>query len=110
MSVNKVFLLGNLTEDPELRYTSAQTAVCECGLAVNERVKKNGEWTEDTTFVDVTYWGRSAEILGEYAKKGSKLHVEGRLKLDQWERDGQKRQKLGVVCEKLTLLSDKART
>ena len=104
-SFNKVILMGNLTRDVELKYTQSGTAVTEIGLAVNDRRKDgNGEWIDETTFVDVTYWGRQAEVCSEYLAKGSNILVEGRLKLDQWETDGQKRYKLRVNGEKMTML------
>jgi single-strand DNA-binding protein len=105
-SFNRVILLGNVTRDPELRYISSGTAVTDVGLAVNDRRKdgKTGEWIEETTFVDVTLWGRTAEIAGEYVTKGSPLLIEGRLKLDTWEKDGKKNSKLRVVCERMQLL------
>ena len=104
-SFNKVILLGNVTRDPELRYIANGTAVTDIGLAVNDRRKTaTGEWVEETTFVDVTLWGRTAEIAGEYVTKGSPLLIEGRLKLDTWEKDGKKNSKLRVVCERMQLL------
>lgn len=107
-SFNKVVLLGNVTRDPELRYISSGTAVTEIGLAVNDRRKTaSGEWVEETTFVDVTLWGRTAEIAGEYVTKGAPLMIEGRLKLDTWEKDGKKNSKLRVVGEKMVLLGSK---
>jgi single-strand DNA-binding protein len=103
-----VVLLGNVTRDPELRYISSGTAVTDIGLAVNDRRKTpTGEWVEETTFVDVTLWGRTAEIACEYASKGSPLLIEGRLKLDTWEKDGKKNSKLRVVGEKLQLLGSR---
>ena len=105
-SFNRVILVGNLTRDPELRYTPGGTAVTDIGLAVNDRRKNaQGEWVEETTFVDVTLWGRTAEIASEYLGKGAPALIEGRLKLDTWESDGQKRSKLKVIGEKLQLLS-----
>ena len=99
---NKVILAGNLTRDPELRYTPKGTAIAKFGLAIN-RVWKNeaGESKEETTFVDLDAFGRQAETLAQYMKKGSPLLVEGRLRLDQWDdkQTGQKRSKLGVVVE-----------
>ena len=83
-SFNKVIIAGNLARDVEVRFTGGGTAVTEVGLAINDRVKKNGEWTDETTFVDVTLWGRTAEVAGEYLSKGSNILVEGRLRLDQW--------------------------
>lgn len=106
-SFNKVILAGNLTRDVEVRFTSGGTAVTEVGLAVNDRVKKNGEWTDETTFVDVTMWGRTAEVAGEYLSKGSNILIEGRLKLDQWEKDGQKHYKLRVTAEKMQMLGSR---
>lgn len=107
-SFNRVILLGNLTRDPELRYISSGTAVMEIGLAVNDRRKNaNGEWIEETTFVDVTLWGRTAEVASEYLSKGSPVLIEGRLKLDTWETDGQKRSKLRVVGERMQMLGSR---
>lgn len=103
-SFNRVILVGNLTRDPELRYIPSGTAVSEIGLAVNDRVKKGDQWVDETTFVDVTMWGRTAEVANEYLSKGAPVLIEGRLKLDSWEKDGQKRSKLRVVCEKMQML------
>src|SRR5213594_4000761 len=107
-SFNRVILLGNLTRDVEVRYLQSGTAVADIGMAVNDRRKgQNGEWIEETTFVDVTLWGRTAEVAGEYLGKGSPILIEGRLKLDQWEdkQSGQKRSKLRVVGERMQMLS-----
>ena len=108
-SHNRVILLGNLTRDPELKYIPSGLAVAEIGLAVNDKRKNAaGEWVEETTFVEVTLWGRTAEVASEYLTKGSPLFVEGRLKFDSWETpDGQKRSKLRVVCEKMQLIGSK---
>jgi single-strand DNA-binding protein len=107
-SFNRVILLGNLTRDIELRYLPSQMAVADIGLAVNDRRKNaNGEWIEEVTFVDVTVWGRTAEVMSEYLSKGSPVFIEGRLKLDSWEQDGQKRSKLKVVCERMQLIGAK---
>jgi len=104
-SFNKVVLVGNVTRDPELRYIASGTAVTDIGLAVNDRRKTaTGEWVEETTFVDVTLWGRTAEVAGEYVTKGSPLLIEGRLKLDTWEKDGKNNSNLRVVCERMQLL------
>jgi single-strand DNA-binding protein len=104
-SFNRVILMGNVTRDPELRYIANGTAVTDIGLAVNDRRKNaSGEWVEETTFVDVTLWGRTAEVAGEYVTKGSPLFIEGRLKLDTWEKDGKKNSKLRVVCDRMQLL------
>ena len=107
-SFNKVILVGNLTRDPETRYTPNNTAVAEIGLAVNRSWfdKNANERKEETTFVDVTLWGRTAEVAGEYLKKGRSVLIEGRLQLDQWDdkESGQKRSKLKVVGESMTML------
>jgi single-strand DNA-binding protein len=108
-SFNRVVLLGNVTRDPELRYISNGTAVTDIGLAMNERRKTpSGEWVEETTFVDVTLWGRTAEVAGEYVTKGSPLLIEGRLKLDTWEKDGKKNSKLKVIGDRMQLLGTRA--
>src|SRR5215510_1026086 len=107
-SYNRVILLGNLTRDIEVRYLQSGTAVADIGMAVNDRRKgQNGEWIDETTFVDVTLWGRTAEVAGEYLSKGSPVFIEGRLKYDTWEKDGQKRSKLSVVCERMQLVGGK---
>ncbi len=104
-SYNRVILVGNLTRDPELRYIPSGTAVSEIGLAVNDRVKRDGQWTDETTFVDVTLWARTAEIANEYLSKGSSVLIEGRLKFDSWENsEGQKRSKLRVVADRMQML------
>jgi single-strand DNA-binding protein len=106
-SFNKVILVGNLTRDPELRYTPKGTAIAKVGLAVN-RVWTNeaGEKKEEVTFVDVDVFGRTAENVGQYMRKGRPILVEGRLKLDQWDdkQTGQKRSRLGVVAETVQFL------
>ena len=104
-SFNRVILVGNVTRDVELKYTQTGTAVTEIGMAVNDRRKsQSGEWVEETTFVDVTLWGRTAEVANEYLGKGAPVLIEGRLKLDTWETDGQKRSKLRVVGERMQML------
>lgn len=106
-SYNRVILVGNLTRDPELRYIPSGTAVSDIGLAVNDRVKRGDQWVDETTFVDITLWGRTAEIANEYLSKGSPVLIEGRLKLDRWEKDGQKFSKLKVIGEKLQMLGSR---
>jgi len=104
-SFNRVILVGNLTRTPELRQIPSGLSVTDIGLAVNDRRKSaTGEWIDEVTFVDITLWGRQAEIACEYTTKGSPLLVEGRLKLDSWEAEGQKRSKLKVIGEKIMLL------
>lgn len=108
-SFNRVVLVGNLTRDVELKYTKSQTAIADLGLAINEKYKNaSGEMVEDVVFVDVTLWGRTAEVAGEYLAKGSQVLVEGRLKLDTWENEkGEKRQKLKVTGENIRMLGGK---
>jgi single-strand DNA-binding protein len=110
-SYNRVILVGNLTRDPEVRYIPSGTAVCEIGLAVNRTWfdKQSSTKKEDTTFVDVTLWGRTAEIAGEYLSKGRQVLIEGRLQLDTWDdkETGKKRSKLQVVGEQMTMLGSK---
>ena len=106
-SFNKVILVGNLTRDPELRYTPKGTAVAKIGLAVNRTWRNEaGETKEEVTFVDVDVFGRTAENVGQYMRKGSPMLVEGRLRLDTWEdkQTNQKRSKLGVVAETVQFL------
>ena len=109
-SFNKVILIGNLTRDPELRYTPKGTAIAKVSLAIN-RVWTNeaGEKKEEVTFVDVDVFGKAADTVGQYMKKGSSMMVEGRLKLEQWDdkQTGQKRQRLGVVSESFQFLGSK---
>ena len=107
-SYNRVILMGNLTRDVQLKYTPSGTPVTEVGLAVNDRRKgPNGDWIDETTFVDVTFWGRTAEVASEYLSKGSPVFVEGRLKLDTWEKEGQKHSKLRVVCDRMQLIGSR---
>lgn len=104
-SFNRVIIAGNVTRDITSRYTPTGTAVAEVGLAISRKYKQGNETKEETTFVDVTLWGRTAEIAGEYLAKGRPALIEGRLQLDQWTDDsGAKRQKLKVVGESLQLL------
>jgi single-strand DNA-binding protein len=107
---NKVILAGNLTRDPELRYTPKGTAIAKIGLAINRSWKsETGEAKEEVTFVDVEAFGRTAENIGQYFKKGRPILIEGRLRLDQWDdkQTGQKRSKLGVVLETFQFLDSK---
>lgn len=106
-SYNKVILVGNLTRDPELRYTPAGRAIAKLGLAVNRSWRsESGETREETTFVDVDAFGKQAEVLAQYLRKGRPVMVEGRLRLDQWEdkQTGQRRSRLGVVLESFQFL------
>jgi len=112
-NLNRVLLIGNLTRDPEVRYTPKGTAVADIGLAVNRVYSgEDGEKREETTFVDVTLWGRQAEVAGQYLKKGRPVFIEGRLQLDTWDdkQTGQKRSRLRVVCENMQLLGSRSET
>jgi single-strand DNA-binding protein len=105
-SLNRVFLIGNLTRDPQLRYTPSGTAVADLGIAVNRNwTGQDGQKHEEVTFVDVTLWARLAELASEYLSKGRPVFIEGRLQLDQWQdKEGQKRQRLRVVGERMQFL------
>jgi single-strand DNA-binding protein len=108
--LNKVFIIGNLTRDPELRVTPKGTAICQFGIAVNRQYKdESGATRDETTFVDVEAWGKQGELVSKYLSKGSLAMVEGRLKLDQWEdkQSGQKRSKLKVVLDNVQFLSSR---
>jgi len=111
-TLNRVFLMGNLTRDPDVRYTPSGTAVGDLGLAVNENYKdKDGNLKESTVFVDVEVWARQAETCAEYLHKGSPVFVEGRLKLDQWEnKQGEKRSKLRVRADRVQFLGSPKRS
>ena len=106
VSMNKVFLGGNLTRDPELRHTPSGMAVSDLRLAVNQvYVDKNGQKQEEATFVDVVVWGKQAETVCQYLKKGSGLLVEGALQFDSWEHEGQKRSRIRVKASRIQFLS-----
>ena len=101
---NKVLLMGNLTRDPELRYTANGAAVTGFGLAVNRKYKQGDEWKDDVCFVDITVWGKQGENCAEYLSKGRPVFVEGYLRFSSWESDGQKRSKLEVVANTVQFL------
>lgn len=105
---NRVIIAGNLTRDPQVRFLSNEKAVTNFGLAINNRYRdKNGESKEEVTFVDVTCWGRTAELVGQYLTKGSSCLIEGRLKLDSWEQDGERKSKLTVTAESVQFLDSR---
>lgn len=109
-NLNKVQLMGNITRDPEVRYTPKGTAVTDISLAINRSFSgDDGERREETTFVEITFWGRQAEVIGEYMRKGRPLYVEGRLQLDTWEdkTSGQQRSRLKVVGENFQFLGSR---
>ncbi|MCX7869764.1 MAG: single-stranded DNA-binding protein, partial [Terrimicrobiaceae bacterium] len=104
-SLNRVYLLGNVTRDPEVKFTPKGSAVTDLGLALNRAyTNSSGEKVEEVVYVDVELWGRTAEVAGEYAKKGRQVLIEGRLRMDSWEdkSSGQKRSRLRVVGENMT--------
>lgn len=108
-SLNKVLLMGNLTRDPETRYTTSGSAVCALGLAVNRRFVSRGEERDETCFIDLEVWGKQAEACQTYLHKGSPIFVEGRLRYDQWEdrETGRKRSRLLVTAERVQFLSSR---
>ena len=104
---NRIVLVGNLTKDIELRYTQSGAAIGSCGIAVTRKYTLNGEKREETCFIDITFFGKQAEIANQYLSKGSKLLVEGRLKFDQWtDNNGQNRSKHTVAVENMEMLGD----
>ncbi len=109
---NKVILVGNLTRDIELRYTPSGTAVGNTGIATSRKFKSaDGQQKEEVCFVDLTFFGRTAEIANQYLRKGSKVLVEGRLKFDTWEdQNGGKRSKHSITVENMTMLDSKGST
>lgn len=110
MELNKVLLVGNLTRDPELSYVSNGTALAKLGVALNRRWKDkaSGEQKEEATFVDVDAWAGTAEFVGKYMSKGSKIFIEGRLTFSKWEKDGQTRSKVSVTAERVQFAESKA--
>lgn len=108
-SFNKVILMGNLTRDPEMRVTPSGNSICKLGLAVSRTYStRDGERREETTFVDIDAFGRQAETIAKYMRKGRPIMIEGRLRLDQWETsDGQKRSKLGVILENFQFIGSR---
>jgi single-strand DNA-binding protein len=106
-SFNRTIIVGTLTRDIELRYLQSGTAVGEVGIAVNERYKKGEEWVEEVSFFDCVFWARKAEVLAEYCGKGSSILIEGRLKQERWEKDGQKHSKVKIVADDFKMLDKK---
>lgn len=108
-SLNKVMIIGNLTRDPELRYTPKGQAVVDLALAMNRRYVVDGEKREEVTYVDVTFWGKGAEIISQYMKKGNPMYIEGRLRLDQWDdkESGKKQSRLKITGEEFQFLGGK---
>jgi len=109
MSYNKIILVGNLTRDIELRYSTSGAAIANTAIATTKKFTSNGEKKEEVCFVDITFFGRSGEIANQYLRKGSKILIDGRLKLDQWtNNNGQKRSKHSVIVETMQMLDSKS--
>ena len=102
--INQVILVGRITRDAELRYTASGTALCNFSIAVNRRVKKAEQWTDEASFFDLTLWDKQAENLNKYLVKGTQVAVQGELRQDRWEKDGQKQSKVQVFVSNLQLL------
>lgn len=109
MNYNKCIIAGNLTRDPDLRFTSAGTALCKLGIAVNETYTSNGEKKQRTVFVDATAWSKTAEVIAKYLTKGDPIFIEGRLDFSTWvdKETGKNRSKLAVTCEKFQFVGSK---
>ena len=108
--INSVVIVGRLTRDAELKYTSGGTAVSKLGIAVNRRVKKGDEWTESASFFDVTLWGKMAEGLYQYLVKGKQIAIEGELEQERWEKDGQAHSKVTITASNVQLLGGGSQT
>ncbi len=106
-NTNVVIIAGNLTRDVEVKYAKSGSAFANTTVANNERVKKGDEWVEKTGFYDVTFFGKTAEVAGQYLHKGSKVLIEGKLDYQQWETDGQKRSKACIIANKMQMLDSK---
>ena len=106
-SYNRVMLMGNLTRDVELKYLPSGAACADLGIAVNEKRKQGEQWIDGVNFFDVTLFGKTAEVASQYLSKGSPIFIEGRLKFEQWEKDGQKRSKVKVIGERMQMIGGK---
>ena len=107
-TLNKTMIIGNLTRDPEIRMTASGTKVANIGMAVNRKYKDSaGNAQEETTFLDITLWERLAELAEKYLHKGKLIYLEGRLRMDTWEKDGQKRSKIIIVGHDIQFLDQK---
>lgn len=102
--INQVILVGRITRDSELKYTASGTAMAQFSIAVNRRVKKGDQWTDEASFFDIVLWDKQAENLNKYLTKGTQVGVSGELRQDRWEKDGQKHSKVQVFVENLQLL------
>lgn len=104
LDINHVVLIGRLTRDAELKYTSGGTAVCKFGLAVNRRRKQGDQWVDEASFFDIVLWGKAGEALIQYLIKGKQVAVDGELRQERWEHEGQNRSKVEVVANNVQLL------
>lgn len=104
--INSVTIIGRLTRDAEMKYTNSGAAVAKFSIAVNDRRKKGEEWVDEASFIDITLWGKSAEAVTQYLTKGKQIAVQGKLKQDRWEQDGQPRSRVGVTALSVQLLGD----
>lgn len=105
--INSVILVGRLTRNAELKYTNTGTAVSKVGLAINRRIKRNEQWTDEVSFFDVVIWGKTAEGLQPYLLKGKQIGVQGELRQNRWEQEGQARSKIEVIATNIQLLGSK---
>jgi single-strand DNA-binding protein len=103
--LNHVVLIGRLTRDAELKYTAGGQAVCKFAIAVNRRKKNGDQWMDEANYFDVVLWGRQAEVLNQYLVKGKLVGIEGELRQDRWEQDGQNRSRVEIVATNIQLLS-----
>lgn len=102
--INQVILVGRVTRDSELRYAASGTAICNFSIAVNRRVKKGDQWSDEASFFDLALWDKQAENLNKYLVKGTQVAIQGELRQDRWEKDGQKMSKVQVFVNNLQLL------
>ena len=105
--INQVILVGRVTRDAELKYAASGTALCNFSIAVNRRVKKGDQWSDEASFFDLTLWDKQAENLNKYLVKGTQVAAQGELRQDRWEKDGQKMSKIQVFVNNLQLLGGK---
>jgi single-strand DNA-binding protein len=105
--INHVVIIGRLTRDAELKYTNTGTAICKISIAVNRRRKVDDQWTEEASFFDVTIWGKMGEAINQYLVKGKQVGIEGELRQNKWEQDGQPRSKVEIIANNVQLLGGK---
>ena len=106
--INKVFEVGRLTKDAKVEFIASGTAKCEISIAVNRSIKKGTEWADEVSYFNVTIWGKTAQTLEQYLKKGTQILVEGYLRQDRWEKDGQKQSRVSIVADSVRLIGGKS--